>query len=86
MPATIEQQTRFSLARRVLYACRLLERAGCRILAARAHPRGHIRVDRRPRLDWMDAGYKITAPQYGVGVGVIGDIQVEWTDQRRAAA
>jgi hypothetical protein len=71
-----------SQARRVLYACGLLRKAGCRILAASANGAPRIRVDRRPRLDWMQFGRKVTAPQFGVLAARMDDIQVEWTERR----
>ena len=71
-----------SQARRVLYACALLRKAGCRILAASANNRPCIRVDRRPSLRWLEVGAKVTAPQYGVIATHLDDIQVEWTERR----
>jgi hypothetical protein len=69
-------------SRRVLYACSLLRRAGCRILAASANARPRIRVDRRPRLDWLEAGRKVTAPQYGLFAAKLDGIQIEWAERR----
>ncbi|WP_252178370.1 hypothetical protein [Endozoicomonas sp. 4G] len=71
-----------SQARRVLYACALLRRAGCRILAASANGAPRIRVDRRPRIDWIQPGRKVTSAQFGVLAARLDDIQVEWTDRR----
>jgi hypothetical protein len=69
-------------ARRVLYACSLLRKAGCKILAASAVGTPRIRVDRRPRLDWIQPAQKVTAPQYGVLAARMDDIQVEWSERR----
>ena len=71
-----------SQARRVLYACGLLRKAGCRILAATAVGTPRIRVDRRPRIDWLCAGRKVSAPQFGILAARMDDIQVEWCDRR----
>jgi hypothetical protein len=65
-------------ARRVLAACAILQRAGCRILSASAHGRPCIRVDRRPRLDWIQPGRKISTLWNATMAARIGDIQVEW--------
>lgn len=73
-------------ARRVLAACALLRRAGCRILAASAHGRPRIRVDRRPRLDWIQPGRKVSAPWVAVMAARIGDIQIEWEQDWRLPA
>ncbi|NJO56540.1 MAG: hypothetical protein HC834_09645 [Rhodospirillales bacterium] len=70
-------------ARRVLAACALLQRSGCRILSASAHGRPCIRVDRRPRLDWIQVGRKVSAPWRVVMAARIGDIQIEWEQQDR---
>ncbi len=67
-----------SNARRVLAACALLRRAGCRIVSASAHGRPCIRVDRRPRLDWIQPGRKVSAPWSATMAAKIGDIQIEW--------
>lgn len=72
-----------SQARRVLYACGLLRRAGCRVLAASAVGAPRIRVDRRPRLDWIEPARKVTAPNWGVFAARVDGIQIEWTEQRR---
>ena len=82
---TVRNRT-LSDARRVLAACRLLERAGCRILAASAHTRPRIRVDRRPRLDWIQSGRKVTAPWRSTMAARIGDIQIEWEQNWRMPA
>ena len=73
-------------ARRVLAACAILSRAGCRILSASAHGRPRIRVDRPPRLDWLQPGRKVTAPWRTTMAAQIGDIQIEWDQERRMPA
>lgn len=70
-------------ARRVLAACALLERAGCRVLSASAHRLPHIRVDRPPRLDWIQAGRKVTTPWKATWATRIEDIQIEWDQEMR---
>lgn len=73
-------------ARRVLAACAILRRAGCRIVSASAHGRPCIRVDRRPRLDWLQQARKITSPWTATMAARIGDIQIEWEQDRRMQA
>jgi hypothetical protein len=70
-------------ARRVLAACAILHRAGCRILSASANGRPVIRVDRRPRLDWIQPGRKISTPWSTTMAARIADIQIEWSGARR---
>lgn len=70
-----------SQARRVLYACGLLRKAGCTVLAASANGAPRIRVDRRPRIDWIEPGRKVRAPQFSVLAARLDDIQVEWVDR-----
>lgn len=73
-------------ARRVLAACAILRRAGCRILSASAHGRPCITVDRPPRLDWLQPGRKVTAPWRATMAARIADIQIEWSQERRRQA
>lgn len=68
-------------ARRVLYACRVLERAGCKILRATSQNCARITVDRPPRLDWIRPAHKISGPAHDTMAARVGDIQVEWTDR-----
>lgn len=75
-----------SNARRVLAACAILQRAGCRILSASANGRPRIRVDRRPRLDWIAPGRKVSAPWSATMAAKIGDIQIEWEQDWRMQA
>jgi hypothetical protein len=73
-------------SRRVLAACGILERAGCRVLLARSTPTPKIRCDRKPRLDWLNSGALVTAPQFGIFAAKIGNwrdgIQIEWVERR----
>jgi hypothetical protein len=64
-------------SRRVLAACAILERAGCRVLAASAHARPCIVVDRRPRIDWLRFGYRFHSPDYRVLASRLGGVQIE---------
>jgi hypothetical protein len=73
-------------ARRVLAACAMLERAGCRVISANAHGRRPtIQVNQRPRLDWLRESRKVTSPFRTVWVARIADIQIEWTGGRAHA-
>jgi len=72
-------------ARRVLYACAVLRRAGCRILSASAVGTARIRVDRAPRLDWLEPARKTTAPTFEVTAARMADIQIEWARRRTLA-
>ena len=75
------QNQHLSHARRVLAACALLRRAGCRIVSASANGRPRIRGDRRPRLDWIAPGRKVTQPWRTTLAARIGDIQIEWEQE-----
>ena len=72
-------------ARRVLYACAILRRAGCRILSASAVGAARIRVDRPPRLDWLQPARKTTAPDFEISAARMADIQIEWARRRTLA-
>lgn len=74
--------TTTSPARRVLAVCALLSHCGCRVLAANAHARPFVRVDRRPRLAGFEAGCKVRAPRYGVFAGPLAGVQVTWQEGR----
>lgn len=74
-----------SRARRVLYACAVLRRAGCRVLSASANGVARIRVDRPPRLDWLTPGRKVTTPEVEISAARMDDIQVEWATRRTFA-
>lgn len=71
-----------SQARRVLYACAVLRKAGCRVLSASANGAARIRVDRPPRLDWLKPGRKMTSPTLEISAARMDDIQVEWATRR----
>jgi hypothetical protein len=70
-------------SRRVLAACAILERAGCRVLAASAHARPSIEVDRAPRIDWLQSGRKVSSPWHEVHATRLGGVQIEWRIPRR---
>jgi hypothetical protein len=75
-----------TVSRRVLAACAILRRAGCRVLLARAKPWPKIVIDHKPPLDWLQASPMVSAPQFGVFAAKIGrwndGIQIEWTQRR----
>lgn len=71
-----------SPARRVLAVCALLSHCGCRVLAANAHTRPFVRVDRRPPLAGFAAGLKVRAPQYQEYAGPLAWVQVTWREGR----
>jgi hypothetical protein len=73
-------------SRRVLAACAILERAGCRVLAASAHARPSIEVDRAPRIDWLQAGCKLRSQWEEIHATRLGGVQIEWRTLRRWSA
>ncbi|NCD17091.1 MAG: hypothetical protein EOL91_07225 [Actinobacteria bacterium] len=86
MPSTIGKcSPTATQARRVLYACAVLRRAGCRILSASAVGTARIRVDRAPRLDWLQPARKTTTPTFEINATRMADIQIEWARRRTLA-
>jgi hypothetical protein len=72
--------------RRTLHACALLRWAGCTITKADASGiTPFVRVDRRPRLDWLANSPAAAGAPLGMHAVMFAGIRIEWPEDKADA-